>query len=97
MDVTSSALRSRSTPAGLQYSIMQPISLVFLKRVLAQLLFTCRALAYKLWTLMSLDVSALEYRRSLCVHFWQTSFGHEPISATDKRSITNIRQSRMQR
>jgi len=69
VDVMSSALTSRSTPVDLHYMIMQTASLVLLKRVLAQLLFTLRVLAYKLWTLMNLDVSVLEYRRNHCVHF----------------------------
>lgn len=97
MDVMPPALTSRSILVGLHYLIMQKTSLMFLERVLVQLVFTCGVLAYKLWTVMKLDVTMLEYRRSPCVHFEQTFFGHEPISATDKRRITNICQSGMQR
>lgn len=97
VDVMPPALTSRSILVGLHYSVMQKTSLMFLERVLVQLLFTCGVLAYKLWTVMKLDVTMLEYRRSLCVHFEKTFFGHEPISAADKRRITNICQSGMQR
>lgn len=99
--VVSSALTSRRSLAALRCSVMHTTSLVWLRRVPAQLLFTHRALACKLWTLMKVDVSVLEYRRSLCAHsrlnFCSFFFGREPISAADKRSITNICQSGMQR
>lgn len=74
VDVTPPALTSRSILVGLHYSIMQKTSLMFLERVLVQLLFTCGVLAYKLWTLMKLDVSMLEYRRSLLCSFWADFF-----------------------